>query len=68
MSVRNLYTFFNWLLDQRRGKGGRRRRGTKHASSLGTYWKVYRLVFERATGTKIDGKLTRSMHKVTIPS
>ncbi|KAH7119589.1 C2H2 finger domain protein [Dendryphion nanum] len=64
VSVRSLHTFFNWLLDQRRGKGGRRRCGTKHASSLGTYWKVYRLVFERATGTKIDGKLTRSMHKV----
>ncbi|KAF1952281.1 hypothetical protein CC80DRAFT_518793 [Byssothecium circinans] len=32
--------------------------------SLGTYWKVFRLVYERATGVKLDGKMNRSMHKV----
>ncbi|ORX95381.1 hypothetical protein BCR34DRAFT_607969 [Clohesyomyces aquaticus] len=64
VSVRTLHTFFDWLLDQRQGKGGRKRRGTKFASSLGTYWKVYRLVYERATSVKIDGKMNRSMHKV----
>ncbi|KAF1979399.1 hypothetical protein BU23DRAFT_447357, partial [Bimuria novae-zelandiae CBS 107.79] len=64
VSVRTLYTFFNWLLDQRQGKGGRKRRGIKFASSLGTYWKVYRLVYERATSLKLDGKMNRSMHKV----
>lgn len=64
MSVRTLHTFFDWLLNQRQGKGGRKRRGTKYASSLGTYWKVFRLVYERATGDKIDGKTNRSMHKV----
>ncbi|KAF2263259.1 hypothetical protein CC78DRAFT_554127 [Lojkania enalia] len=32
--------------------------------SLGTYWKVFRLVYERATGEKIEGKTNRSMHKV----
>ncbi|KAF1364477.1 hypothetical protein EJ07DRAFT_27239, partial [Lizonia empirigonia] len=40
------------------------RRGTKFASSLGTYWKVFRLVYERATEIKLDGKMNRSMHKV----
>ncbi|CAI9635546.1 unnamed protein product [Alternaria burnsii] len=34
------------------------------ASSLGTYWKVFRLVYERATGARLDGKISRSMHKV----
>ena len=65
ISLRSLYNFFDWFLSQRRGKGGRKRRGTKLASSLGTYWKVFRLVYERATGVKIGGKTTRSMHKVT---
>jgi hypothetical protein len=64
ISLRSLYNFFDWLLSQRRGKGGRKRRGTKLASSLGTYWKVFRLVYERAIGAKIDGETTRSMHKV----
>ncbi|EMD84663.1 hypothetical protein COCHEDRAFT_1167444 [Bipolaris maydis C5] len=31
---------------------------------IGTYWKVFRLVYERATGVKLDGKMNRSMHKV----
>ncbi|KAF2802862.1 uncharacterized protein BDZ99DRAFT_491913 [Mytilinidion resinicola] len=64
VSVSTLYTFFDWLLSQRRGKGGRKCRGTKIASSLGTYWKVYRLVYERATGVKLDGQMNRSMHEV----
>ncbi|KAF1352703.1 hypothetical protein EJ07DRAFT_168822 [Lizonia empirigonia] len=64
VTVATLYTFFDWLLSQRHGKGGRKRRGTKLASSLGTYWKVLRLVYERATGIKLDGKMNRSMHKV----
>ncbi|KAF2462711.1 uncharacterized protein BDR25DRAFT_123116 [Lindgomyces ingoldianus] len=64
VSVCTLHTFFDWLLSHCQGKGGRRRRGTKYASSLGTYWKVYRLVYERAAGFKLDGKMNRSMHKV----
>ncbi|XP_044718700.1 C2H2 finger domain-containing protein [Hirsutella rhossiliensis] len=46
------------------GKDGRKRRGTRKSSSLSTYWKVFRLVFERATGDKLDPKLNRRMHKV----
>jgi hypothetical protein len=56
--------FFDWLLSQRQGKGGRKRQGTKLASSLGMYWKVFRLVYERAAGVKLDGKMNQSMHKV----
>ncbi|KAK0612280.1 hypothetical protein B0T17DRAFT_620503 [Bombardia bombarda] len=68
-----LNSFFDWLLSQRTGKDGRKKRGTTKSSSLGTYWKVYRLVYERATGEKLDAKLNRKMHKeiltatVTIP-
>lgn len=59
----DLYSFFDWLVRQIRGKGGRRR-GTKHKSSLGIYWKLYCLVYERATGEKINGQINRVMHRV----
>lgn len=59
-----LYNFFDWSLNQKIGKDGRKKRGTKKSSSLGTYWKVFRLVYERATGDKLDPKLNRRMHKV----
>ncbi|PVH92773.1 C2H2 finger domain protein [Periconia macrospinosa] len=64
VSVGTLFTFFDWLLGQRRGKKGRRLRGTKFASSLGTYWKVFRLVYERSTSVRLDPKMNRGMHKV----
>lgn len=59
-----LYSFFDWLLLQKRGKDKRRRRSTKHKSSLGTYWKLYRLVYERATGQKLNGQMNRVIHRV----
>ncbi|RWA03585.1 hypothetical protein EKO27_g11521 [Xylaria grammica] len=59
-----LYFFFEWSLNQKEGKNGRRKRGIQKKSTLGTYWKVFRLVFERALGDKIDPKVNRSMHKV----
>lgn len=65
LSIPLLYNFFDWRLNQKVGKDGRKIRGTKKKSSLGTYWKVFRLVFERATGDKVDSKMDRSMHKVT---
>ncbi|KAK3318207.1 C2H2 finger domain protein [Apodospora peruviana] len=64
VSLGSLYNFFDWLLGQKAGKDGRKKRGTKKSSSLGTYWKVYRLVYERATGAKLDAKLNRKMHRV----
>ena len=62
-----LNSFFDWLLSQRTGKDGRKKRGTTKSSSLGTYWKVYRLVYERAMGEKLDAKLNRKMHRVGPP-
>lgn len=64
VSLPLLHSFFDWLLNRKSGKRGRRLRGTKLKSSLGTYWKVYRLVYERATGQKIHGQVNRGMHKV----
>ena len=66
ISRRTLKAFFEWILNQRQGKGGRRLAGIKSASTLGTYWKVFRLVHERETGEKIGGKMNRHMHRVSI--
>ena len=68
ISRRTLKAFFEWILNQRRGKGGRRLAGIKSASTLGTYWKVFRLVHEQATGEKIKGKINRNMHRVSSAS
>jgi hypothetical protein len=65
---RTLKAFFEWMLNQHEGKGGRRLAGIKSASTLGTYWKVFRLVHERATGEKIGGKMNRHMHRVSTAS
>jgi hypothetical protein len=54
LSIKILHTFLEWVLNQRRGEGGRRLPGIKAKSSLETFWKVYRLVYERATGGKIN--------------
>jgi hypothetical protein len=67
VSLRTLNTFFDWLLGRTTGKRGRKVRGTKIQSSLGTYWKVFRLVYERATGGKLDGTINRRMHRVCTP-
>jgi hypothetical protein len=64
ISRRTLKAFFEWILNQRQGKAGRRLAGDKSASTLGTYWKVFRLVRERATVEKIQGKINRQMHRV----
>ncbi|KAK3332197.1 hypothetical protein B0T19DRAFT_397983 [Cercophora scortea] len=66
VSLGSLYNFFDWLLGQKAGKNGRKKRGTKKSSLLGTYWKVFRLVYERATGAKLDAKLNRKMHRITL--
>jgi hypothetical protein len=68
ISVRLLYNFFDWSLNQKVGKHGRKKRGTTKKSSLETYWKVFRLVFERAMGEKLNPKMNRSMHKVALLS
>src|SRR5436190_23599087 len=64
ISRRTLKAFFDWMLNQRRGKDGRRLAGIKSANTLGTYWKVFQLVHERVTGEKIEGKINRKMHQV----
>ncbi|KAF2105306.1 hypothetical protein BDV96DRAFT_655764 [Lophiotrema nucula] len=46
------------------GTDGKRRRGIKQRSTLETYWKLFRLVYEMNTSERLDGKLSRQMHKV----
>jgi hypothetical protein len=65
VSLGSLSTFFDWVLDQRRGKGGRRVCGIKSSSTLGTYWKIFRLIYEEANSEKIPPRLNRQMHRVT---
>ncbi|KAI9764096.1 MAG: hypothetical protein M1840_008901 [Geoglossum simile] len=62
--LRLLNSFFDWVLNQRRGKRGRKLHGVKSSSMLCTYWKVFRLVYEGATGSKINAKLNRQMHRI----
>ncbi|KAF3349014.1 hypothetical protein VdG2_02860 [Verticillium dahliae VDG2] len=63
ISLGILVSFFTWRLDLQTGKGGRKIKGIKTNSALGTYWKVFRLVYERAMTVKFDPKLNRQMHK-----
>ncbi|KAK2035837.1 C2H2 finger domain-containing protein [Colletotrichum somersetense] len=64
LSIKILYNFFDWYLSQKVGKDGRKRSGIKKKSSLGTYWKIFRLVFESALGERISSKLGHSMRKI----
>lgn len=64
MSVPILFTFLDWLLNLRRGKNGRRLPGVKCKSSLDTFWKVFRLVYENETSNKIGKQMNRQMRRV----
>ena len=59
-----MYIFLDWVLNLRRGKDGRRLPGTKCKSSLDTFWKVFRLVYERETSNKITKQMNRQMRRV----
>ncbi|PLN74657.1 hypothetical protein BDW42DRAFT_189660 [Aspergillus taichungensis] len=64
LSISIMYTFLDWVLNLRRGKDGRRLPGTKCKSSLDTFWKVFRLVYERETSNKITKQMNRQMRRV----
>ncbi|KAH1913545.1 hypothetical protein KXW47_005429, partial [Aspergillus fumigatus] len=64
VSVPILFTFLDWLLNLRRGKNGRRLPGVKCKSSLDTFWKVFRLVYENETSNKIGKQMNRQMRRV----
>lgn len=59
LSRRTLKAFFEWMLNQRQGKGERRLACIQSASTLGTYQKVFWLVYERVTGKKIEWEINR---------
>jgi hypothetical protein len=56
ITPRSIKAFFDWVLNQCRGKAGRRGKGVKSEDSLGTYYKVFWQVCQRATSTKIGGE------------
>jgi uncharacterized protein YehS (DUF1456 family) len=64
VSVPILFTFLDWVLNLRRGKNGRRLPGVKCKSSLDTFWKVLRLVYENETSNKIRKQMNRQMRRV----
>lgn len=53
VTPRMIGAFFDWVLNQRRGKGGRRLKGIKTESSLISYYKNFRMACEKATGIRI---------------
>lgn len=65
MLISIMYIFLDWVLNLRRGKDGRRLPGTKYKSSLDTFWKVFRLVYERETSNKITKQMNRRMRRVS---
>ena len=67
VSANFLYGFLCWVCDQRRGKGGRRRPGIKHTSSLQTFWKWYLIVCRLETGKRIDGMVQVQGQDVGCP-
>ncbi|KAJ6144084.1 hypothetical protein N7471_003537 [Penicillium samsonianum] len=67
LSIPILYNFLEWALNLRRGKNGRRLPGIKCKSSLDTFWKVFRLVYERSTSKKIGNQMNRRMRRVRGP-
>ncbi|KAH2023468.1 hypothetical protein KXV65_000697, partial [Aspergillus fumigatus] len=64
VSVPILFTFLDWMLNLRRGKNGRQLPGVKCKSSLDTFWKVFRLVYENETSNKIGKQMNRQMRRV----
>ncbi|PLB37661.1 uncharacterized protein BDW47DRAFT_106579 [Aspergillus candidus] len=56
LSIAIPHIFLDWALDLRPGENGRRLPRIKRESSLETFWKVFRLVFERATSEKIESR------------
>ncbi|KAG9247325.1 hypothetical protein BJ878DRAFT_532639 [Calycina marina] len=59
------------MLDQCRGKKGRRVCGIKSSSTLGTYWKIFRLIYDEANDANTTASSTarctgyRKEHKLS---
>lgn len=65
LTTQFLKGFLSWVCDQRRGKGGRRRPGIGHTSSLETFWKWYQLVYKLEAGKRIDDMIIRQGQDVS---
>ncbi|KAJ6166764.1 hypothetical protein N7470_002211 [Penicillium chermesinum] len=67
LSISIMYIFLDWVLNLRRGKDGRLP-VTKCKSSLDTFWKVFRLVYKRATSNKITKQMNGQMRRRDKPA
>ncbi|CAG5188954.1 uncharacterized protein ALTATR162_LOCUS12066 [Alternaria atra] len=61
----DISSFFAWKLDQTRGTDKRRLRGTKSASSLDTYRKLFLRVYRKLVGKDMDSEMSRGTLSVT---
>ena len=60
LDLRHIESFIHFHLNQREGKDGRRRRGTKITRSLRTFWDEFRLLYRREILADIDWKADRN--------
>lgn len=60
LDLRHIESFIHFHLNQKVGKNGRRKRGTKITRSLRTFWDGFRLLYRRETLTDIDWKVDRN--------
>lgn len=67
LTVQVCHTFLEWVLNQKRGKDGRLLKGIKVQSSFHTFWKVFRLVYERANSQKIPDDIQVKIGPVSTP-
>lgn len=61
LTFQTIYQFLHWHLGQRTGQKGRQKRSTSKKSSLIMFWCCFRLVYERATNSKVDQILDRNL-------
>jgi hypothetical protein len=61
----DISSFFAWKLDQTRGTDKRRLRGTKSASSLDTYRKLFLRVYRKLVGKDMDSEMSRGTLSVS---
>ncbi|RYN85694.1 hypothetical protein AA0119_g13215 [Alternaria tenuissima] len=66
LSLGDVSSFFTWKLDQKRGAAGRRLRGIKEASSLGTFRKMFLRVYRKLVGRDMDSEMSRGTHNVAV--
>ena len=68
ISIPTLEKFLEWIICQKVGKNGRKKRGTKTSSSLNTRWKNLQIVYKQVMGEKFKAQIYDGMVEVYYPS